>query len=202
MLRKPNLDRPDRFNPDYDVDSRSAYHSDYSGSGYTRGHLVPAADMSWDEEAQKETFLMSNIAPQPREFNGGIWKELEESVRDWTYHNDRLYITSGPLFLENLGNIGKKNRVAIPSHFYKTLMDIDGKQQKAIAFIIPNKKSVEKLSYYATTVDDVENKTGFDFYPNILTQDKEEELESSFDINDWNFSEKRYELRINKWNNQ
>lgn len=202
MLKKPNLDRPDRFNPDYDVITRSAFHRDYSNTGFTRGHLVPAADMSWDDEAQKETFLMSNISPQPKGFNGGIWKELEENVRDWTYHNDRLYITSGPLFLGGSQTIGVNNKIKVPSHFFKALMDIDGKTQKSIAFIIPNNKSELKLEEYATTVDDIELKTGFDLFPDLVTEEIESKIESNFDLRDWKFSEKRYDLRIRKWNYQ
>ena len=76
-LLAPKVPRFDYFNPDPKVKSKSAVHSDYSNSGYTRGHLVPAGDMSYDKQGMKECFYMSNMSPQPRVFNNGIWKELE-----------------------------------------------------------------------------------------------------------------------------
>ena len=77
-LNHPKVPRAKRFNVDYNVKSNSAAHRDYSNSGYTRGHMAPAADMSFDSLSMRESFLMSNISPQIRSFNNGIWRELEE----------------------------------------------------------------------------------------------------------------------------
>jgi endonuclease G len=81
QLKKPNVKRTDWFETDPKVITGSAKHSDYKGSGYTRGHLVPAGDMAFEELAMKETFFMSNMSPQIRSFNNGIWRELEEQSR-------------------------------------------------------------------------------------------------------------------------
>ncbi len=201
MLKMPNFDRFDRFNPDYDVKTRSAAHSDYTHSGYSRGHLVPAADMSWDEQAQKESFYMSNISPQISSFNGGIWNELEQATRDWAYDNNRVYITSGPLFLnDKIKTIGKKNKIRIPSHFFKTVLDIEGSEKKGIAFIIPNDLSLNPLTHYTVSIDSVESLTKFDLYSNLLSERMEEVLESHFNTSDWRFDKKRFDKRINHWN--
>ena len=58
--------------------------------------------------------------------NNGIWKELEEQTRDWTYQNDEVYIVSGPIFEGPIKYI--KNKVAVPTAFYKIILDI--KDQK------------------------------------------------------------------------
>ncbi len=81
-LRKKRVRRTDDYRPDPAVPTGSASPEDYRGTGWDRGHLVPAADMAFNRTAMSETFLMSNIAPQARHFNGGIWRELEEHVRD------------------------------------------------------------------------------------------------------------------------
>ncbi|MEL7222548.1 MAG: DNA/RNA non-specific endonuclease, partial [Bacteroidota bacterium] len=94
-LRKPWGKRNDNFRPDPAISRGSSTPNDYRGSGYDRGHMVPAADMAYDAVAMDETFLMSNISPQSRNFNQGIWRELEELTRDWAKKFKRLYIVSG-----------------------------------------------------------------------------------------------------------
>ena len=99
-------ERTDRFREDKKVPSGSAKPSDYTKSGYDRGHLCPAADMTHSAEAMEETFLMSNISPQLPVFNRGIWKSLEKQVRDWG-EKERIYIVTGPVFKDNKGKIGR-----------------------------------------------------------------------------------------------
>jgi endonuclease G, mitochondrial len=199
-LRKPNFPRSDYFEDDPKVSSGSATFYDYKGSGYTKGHLVPAADMAFSPEAMRQTFYMSNMSPQLRGFNNGIWRELEEVVRDWTYHNKELYIVSGPIFGESI-RFTKKG-VAIPDYFYKVILDLKDPERKAIAFRIPHQVSIEHLSKYAVSIDDIENETGINFFYGILDNDEENKLESSFNINQWKISYDRYQLRVNRWNNE
>jgi len=201
-LRKPNVKRSKRFNPDYDVRTRSAFHRDYTGSGYTRGHLAPAGDMAHSQEAMEESFFMSNISPQLRGFNNGAWKELEETVRDWAFSDNELYVVTGPILTDrNMRKIGQ-NKVSVPARFYKILLDLEKPQEKAIAFIMPNGTLKEHLREYAVSIDEVERATGIDFFADLLNDQEEEKLESSYDINLWKFSDKRFRLRLEKWNNQ
>jgi len=79
----PNVKRTGNFRPDPKVRKASASDRDYRGSGYDRGHMAPAGDMAFSKEAMSQTFYMSNMSPQIRNFNGGIWRELEENVRNW-----------------------------------------------------------------------------------------------------------------------
>ena len=132
MLNVPNLPRYDNFNPDYKVKTRSAFHRDYNNSGYTRGHLVPAGDMAFDAIAMKESFYMSNMSPQIKSFNNGIWKELEENIRDWTYKAEQLYIITGPIFTGQRKTIGIENKIAVPDAFFKVLLDYTNPDRKAI----------------------------------------------------------------------
>ncbi len=202
MLNIPNVPRFDYYNEDKDVKTGSAVHSDYTNSGYTRGHLAPAGDMAFDEIAMKESFFMSNMSPQLREFNNGVWKELEESIRDWTYKAGLLYIVTGPILEpNNLEKIGR-NKVSVPKAFYKIILDYSDNSKKAIGFIIPNSVSELTLDNYMVTVDDVEKITGIDFFNEMINDVEEEKIESTIDKSLWKLSDKRYKLRISRWNKE
>jgi endonuclease G len=159
-LALPWHDRPDRFEEDPKVPSRSATWYDYRGSGYDRGHLAPAADMAFSAEAIQESFFMSNISPQSHDFNKGIWKELEELTRSWAKKYKKLYVVTGPVLTEKIkGQIGD-NEVSIPSYYYKVLLDVSEPEKKGIAFVLPNQISYDPLYEYAVTIDEVEEMTG------------------------------------------
>lgn len=198
-LNRPNFPRSGYFTPDPDVTTHSATHGDYSGSGYTRGHLVPVGDVSYDTLAMRESFYMSNITPQLRGFNNGVWKELEENVRDWTYTCDGLYIVSGPIFKGYAKTIGK-NGVAVPTAFFKVLLQYNDKGSKSIGFIIPHEVSDQPLQSYMVTIDSIETVVGIDFFDNLLPDEKEASLESTFQSSQWKVSDARFRLRVTKWN--
>ena len=161
-LLKPNVPRTDYFEVDPLVSTVSAHHRDYTRSGYSRGHMIPAADMAFSSEAMDRSFYMSNISPQLSSFNGGIWRELEELCRDWAMANGALYIVTGPLFLsDEKGKIGQTSGVTVPSHFYKVLLTTD---YDAIGFIIPHRLCTEPIMQFAASIDSVEHLTGFDFF--------------------------------------
>lgn len=200
-LRQPWSERVDNFRPDPAIRSGSASPNDYRGSGYDRGHMVPAADMAFDAAAMDETFLMSNISPQSRNFNQGIWRELEELTRDWAKKFGRLYVVSGPVLSEDpKGYIGRENNVAVPTAYFKVLLDLDDPEQKAIAFLLDNEVNYEPLYKFTTSVDEIEELTGIDFFPDFMPEELEEELESSYNKDLWPFSKRKYDLRVERWN--
>lgn len=200
-LAKENVKRRDWFDPDVKVKTRSAIYNDYSSSGYSRGHLVPAADMAFSDEAMKESFLMSNISPQVKEFNNGIWNELENQVRDWAWKNRELIIVTGPI-LKNIDKFIGKNQVGVPKMFYKIILDLKEPDRKAIAFLIPNEISEKPLSDYIVTIDSLENITGIDFFGNLMTVEEQKKIESKINKNKWEFNPELYKKRIEIWNKQ
>ena len=163
QLNLPKNPRPKKFHPDHSIKGGSAYDADYRGSGYTRGHLVPAADMSFDQQALEQTFRFSNISPQISGFNGGVWRELEECTRDWARFYKQLVIVSGPIFEEDFGTIGN-TKVVVPSGFFKVLLDLEEPSQKAIAFLIPHAVQDRPLMDFALTVDELEERTQLNFF--------------------------------------
>lgn len=194
--------RNDNWQTDPLVRGGTASTNDYRGSGYDRGHLVPFADLAWNAEWAAESFMMSNISPQARQFNQGIWRELEELTRDWAKKYKRLYVISGPIMTqEPKGEIGRQTKVAIPAAYFKVLLDLDDPEQKGIGFMIPNQVSFDPLTEYAYSIDEVEEQTGLDFFAELLPSELEEELEGDGNIDLWQFNQGKYQKRINDWNN-
>jgi endonuclease G, mitochondrial len=185
------------FKPDPQVRTESATPRDYTGSGYDRGHLCPAADMAFDTIAMSETFYMSNMSPQARAFNAGIWRELEELTRDWGRKYQKVYVVTGPLLSQpGIKQIGL-SKVTVPVGFYRVLYAPDA--QKAIGFIMPNQRSERPVMEYAFSVDYVEEKTGLDFFPTIL-KDAKAAVESKLEKEAWPVNEKRFAQRLTDWN--
>jgi len=155
-----------RADPDLPAGQRSEL-SDYRGSGFDRGHMAAAEDMSWDELAMSESFLLSNMAPQVGAgFNNGIWKGLENRVRKWAVERDELYVVTGPIYRgTNIQPIGG-NAVNVPTHFYKVIFDPI--RVEAIAFVLPNASNpTSDLPAFITSVREVEQQTGLNFHPNL-----------------------------------
>ncbi len=201
-LKKEWVERQDNFLPDPKVKTGSSTPNDYRNSGYDRGHLVPAADMAFEDDAMMETFFMSNISPQAKNFNKGIWRELEELTRSWAQKNVKLFVVCGPVLTQPIkGKIGE-NEVSIPAAYYKVLIDLNEPEKKAIAFVVPNEISYDPLYKYAKSVDEVEKLTGIDFFPELMPKELEKELEASFNLDLWEFNKKKFETRTQKWNQQ
>ncbi len=194
--------RDDNFRSDPLVSTGSATPFDYRGSGYDRGHLAPFADFAWNDTLADATFYMSNVSPQARQFNQGVWRELEELVRDWAREAERLYVVSGPVTTEDpRGYIGRDNRVAIPAAYYKVLLDLEEPQRKGIAFLIPNEVSFRPLPDYVVSIDLVEAVTGLDFFAELMPADLENELEATSNPDLWRFSKQKHDRRVDQWNN-
>ncbi len=179
-------DRGDDFRSDPSIATGSADLNDYKGSGYDRGHLIPAADLSWSEDAMSGSFYLSNMSPQAPDFNRGIWSDLEATVRNFADTEGSIYVVTGPVLTDGPFKTIGANKVAVPHEYYKVILDYQEPDLKAIGFILPNEGSKKDLETFATSVDKVEELTGLDFFYQL--PDKEEnKLESEFNTNDWDF---------------
>ncbi len=183
-LESSTVSRKDNFREDDAVYTGSAKLSDYKKSGYDRGHMAPAADFKWSEEAMDDTFYLSNMCPQNHSFNSGLWNDLESAVRSIAYEDEEIYVVTGPVLTDGPYETIGESRVAVPKYFYKVILDYTEPVIKAIGFIMPNENSPEPLEYFAVTVDEVEEVTGIDFFP-ALPDDIEDVVESSIDASLW-----------------
>ena len=193
-----NAERTNDFRVDSMISTGSADLSDYRKSGFDRGHLTPAADMSFDEKAMSDTFFMSNMTPQNPQFNRGIWKDLEAQVRIWVKEFGRAYVVSGPILnkaADKYSSIGNNN-VAIPEYFYKVILvpiykdaadrasPDDANSVAAIGFVIPNQDCKDTFWNYSESIDKIEKMTGLDFY-SLLPDYYENKIEAQYNLDEW-----------------
>jgi endonuclease G len=175
--------RTDDFRVDPKVTSNPVKSTDYQGSGYDRGHLCPAADMALNLTAMSETFYMSNMSPMAASFNRGIWSRLEDWVREEALGNSGLYVVTGPILSSSCGSL--KESITVPCAYYKIVFK-EGSQPKMLGFVLSNAGASGSLQAFAVSVDEIEKKTGLDFFPQ-LENTLEQSLESKVNLSGWRF---------------
>lgn len=173
------------FIEDPKVGSRSADWRNYRGSGYDRGHLCPAGDRRFSELAYNETFYTSNISPQNRDFNAGIWNRLEQQVRQWAKKYGTLFVVTGGVLENGLDEIGEED-VDVPKYFYKIVAKGKADKLAVIAFLMPAQERSASLQQFIVPVDRIEQMTGIDFFEK-LPEAVQVNLESTINMDGWRF---------------
>jgi endonuclease G, mitochondrial len=148
--------------------------TDYSGSGFDRGHMCPSADRTSTVTANSSTFLMTNMIPQLPANNQGVWANLETYSRTLVSQGNELYIISGGHGLQHFIANG---RVAVPAQTWKVIIvlpvgsnDVSrvNTSTRTIAVVVPNSGSINSdWRTYRVSVDQIEAITGFDFFSNV-----------------------------------
>ena len=168
------------------------------GGGWTRGHQIPSADRLKTYAANASTFVPTNMTPQDYDFNGEIWGALEGKVRDYAGKSDTLYVVTGCLFDKSSRTSGTSSgfAVKIPTHYFKALL-YKGSSTYTVAdgymaagFLLPHDNDIaggDPLDYLMT-IDELETRTGFDFFPNLVAkigETKAAKIESTTPSNFW-----------------
>lgn len=156
---------------------------DYTLSGYDRGHMIPAGDLRWDSLAMRESFKMTNVCPQTRALNSGGWTKIEDKIREWAVRDSALIVVTGPVITRGMKTIGDSH-VAVPTAFFKVVLAPFATPTRAIGFVMPNKAANGPLKKYAVSVDEVERRTGIDFF-SALPDDIENGIESQRNLSVW-----------------
>ena len=178
------ISRNGSFGMDLSYTNRQAMREDYSYSGWDKGHMAPAADMKWSQEAMWESFYLTNVCPQDHDLNGGDWLRLENKVRDWARKHGTIYVVCGPIIgTKKYGDI-RNNCVAVPDAFFKAMLITLGDTFYSIAFYMNNEGTRHSLRSYARTVNEIEEISGLDLFPNI-PDEIEEMIEGTFSIDLW-----------------
>ena len=162
--------RLNSFRPDFRIPRNfRADLSDYSKSGYDRGHLVASANRNESNLQNSETFLLSNMAPQSAKLNRGKWRSLESAIRQLSQKEEVIetLVITGPVFDYNqcMETIGKHDdngvEIPIPSHFFKCVLaeKLNGRLEMW-AFELPNERCDGELASYLTTTASIERRTG------------------------------------------
>lgn len=172
------------FSPDERVLLPQPDDYDYRGSGWTRGHLAPAADFRWSDDAMWDTFHFTNCCPQDKDLNEGMWNTLEKKCRTWARRYGSVYIVTGPVIGENIyGTIGK-NKVTVPDAFFKAVMVHDGSRWQSIAFVMNNNSRNPNMQKCAMSVDELEELLGLDFFA-AMDDNIEAEVEKNYKLGFW-----------------
>lgn len=158
--------------PPFKADSRlhnAVQPEDYSQSGYDRGHLAPNFGIGrcYGSKGAEETFLMSNITPQPHGMNAGPWKVLEmrESL-NYSARFNRVAIVTGPLFYHRQPR-KIKGKIALPDAFFKIIVVRNSLGLIPYAYLIPQDAEGVELEKYRTSIDEIEKLSGLDFFPKL-----------------------------------
>lgn len=167
--------RPESFNVDTRTRAR-VEPQEYSNSGYDRGHMAPnlAISVLYGEKAQEETFLMSNILPQAPNLNRKVWRDLEASIlRRYARRFGEVWVITGPVYPQSQPQtIGRG--IAIPHACFKILVDEHEQGLRALAFLIPqNVSGDENPAQFLTSIREIEQKTGLNFFPNLPSEAQE-----------------------------
>jgi endonuclease G len=176
--------RQDDYRPDPDLPAGwyRVQDNDYSGSGYSRGHVCPSGDRTRSVIDNSATFTMTNFFPQISENNGGAWLNLENELRTIAAQGKEIYIFAGGA--GSLGTIAN-GEVTVPAVTWKVVMILEngendlqrvGKSTRTIAIVVPNFLPLNQSAPwedFEVNVDAVEKLTGLDFFSSVpkITQE-------------------------------
>lgn len=179
--------RQDDFRPDTTLPS-GCYRvttTDFTGSGFDRGHLAPSADRTNTVANNSSTFLMTNMIAQSPDNNQGVWARLEDYARSLVAGGKGLFIIAGGSGTGGTGSAGYKTtiangRVQVPSSTWKIIVVLNSANAglssvttstRVIAVNIPNTQGVRNADWrnYRVSVDSLESLTGYDFLSLVPT---------------------------------
>ncbi|MBR1800011.1 MAG: DNA/RNA non-specific endonuclease [Bacteroidaceae bacterium] len=202
--RQRNVSRSNEpFADDPKLPSNMRIGSGTFGWPYSRGHLVASADRLFSQEANEQTFYMSNMSPQISNFNAPYWSRLENIVQNHGHNSsfaDTLYVVKGGYIDDDMDLLGWQSRgngksVAVPGHYFMALLRVKGASYNSIAFWIEHKdygydddvavpKTVFQDNHQIVSVDELEQLTGIDFFHN-LPDDIENKVEAEYSVGLW-----------------
>jgi endonuclease G len=145
--------------------SERAELSDYSRSGFDRGHNSPNGDAP-NKLSQWQTFTLANMMPQNPNNNQVLWEGVESSVRDLTKKNGDLYVITGPLFIgSSIRSL--HGRVMVPTNIYKAVLN--PKTGRAAAYLVRNEPGMD---YQVISIAELERISGLNLFPTLSAQAK------------------------------
>lgn len=158
-----------------------ARHSDYTNTGFDRGHLCPSDDRDSTVDENKSTFILTNIVPQAPKHNRQAWNLLEQYTRELLKDGNEIYIVAGTYGKGGTGDNGQATAigsVTVPSALWKVILvlpigsnDVQRvtANTRVIAVWMPNNNEVgaNKWSDYRVSVDEIEKRTGLDFFSKV-----------------------------------
>lgn len=149
-----------------------------SRDGYVKGHLAPATDFRYDQEASDLANVMSNIGPQNKMLNDKSWLKLEDSVRRWACGENSLVVITGPVLTKNLKRL--VSGVALPKNYFKAILDLTP-PIKTMAFIYSQNDLGVTPSEQVLSVSELESIIDYELFPFVT----DKKILSSYDMQSW-----------------
>lgn len=183
----PDVPRPSSsaFKMDHRTEAK-VKPTDYVRSGYDRGHMAPSYGIGthYGAEAQLETFLMSNVAPQMPTLNRRVWARLERILaRDYANRLEEVWVIIGPIYADQPPSL--PSGVTVPKAFFKIIIDEQHGTPRALAFVVPqNVAGSESLEAFLVSINSIEDATGLDFLSD-LEDAIEEQIEAATPAELW-----------------
>ena len=201
-------DRTEAYKADPDIPSDIQYYSKSTGGGCNKGHMLGSAERTCTSSVNRQVFYYSNIAPQYSSgFNtgGGGWNILEDWI-DTKVCADTTYLVIGTYFekyTDRYGNsaspkkisFGGRSDVSCPTMFYiavlrtksgntkKSVLECSADELMCAVFVRchnNNLKGKEVSSKDMISVRELEQLTGFDYFPNVPNAPKD-----TYNPSDW-----------------
>ena len=199
------------------VSSTDENYEQLKGLNFSRGHLCPSGDRQCSVEQNKQTFFLTNMQPQWQSHNGGLWSNLETLVNNYAKNTaftkalcDTLYIVKAATITDkvNINGVeedgiypdikcgfdfkGAFHKLLVPKFFYMAVLHYNKatNSYQGIAFWTEHKNendTSKDLSKFAITIDELEKRTGIDFFCN-LPDEIENDGESKVDSDFWKFT--------------
>ena len=179
------------------------YASDHYNNGFDRGHIVNSADRLMSQNANGQTYYLSNMQPQIKSFNAGIWVNMENWVHNLGFSKQKrktLYIAKGGTTIPTASipnpflteaeirkiNHNRNVTIPVPRYFWMAILRLDKNDQyHAIAFWAEHKDNQDtNIKNYTISIDELEARTGIDFF-HRLPDDVEAKVEASRNLNEW-----------------
>lgn len=168
------------WDPEIDQQWQPELFRGFSTYNTDRGHQIPSADRTRDAAVNRTTFYFTNMTAQTGQgLNQSIWASLEGQVRDWTSQCDTLYVVTGAMITTasdpNIGYVQDNSGalVARPKYYYKALCKKRGNNYYTIGFRFNNEQySGTDYDNYRVTVSQLEQETGFTFFPSLSDEVK------------------------------
>ena len=172
------------FRPDGNVKAVQADNFDYRGSGWSRGHMAPAGDFKWSEDAMWDTFYYTNCCPQDEKLNNGSWNVLENKVRTWARQFGSVFVVTGPIIGRNQENRIGSHGIVVPDAFFKAVLVYFKGAYHGISFVMFNHSTPQRLPECYLSINDLEILSGLDFFP-ALDDSVEDSVEDEVDLGLW-----------------
>lgn len=183
-----------KYQPDSELPSKmQPYIEEYVNSPYFPIQLASHQNIPFEVYKLKDKnptifqhhFNFTNTVPMMYDnLAETIWADLEAQVRLWASQKDKLYVTTGVIYLNGQTNGSlPKSKTLIPTHFYKIITHRNS--HGTVSYIIPNKEILTNrtkklkdpknaytcnggpctLSNFIVPIQEIERLTNIEFYP-------------------------------------